>query len=294
MRKIITGLVLSLLASTSYAQDSVTFDIDFHTVYAASGEFAPTLAATAPGPFNGSAPIPPVNLSGQITLTTVASSARLAPGLTNTLTLDGSFTTESGWEPSGTWDTHTFSDAVFDFGTAVGEASEYVAIDFAGPSPDWPMLAGTASDGLMSDHGPMGSCTFFFGCSSANAQELFAPGTEIFDVTANGGLGASNFATYADAGFNPLIGGSATSLIDQGGIRADNGLDAISFDMVLEGGQVPQLGGIVRFVIFSDTASTAYMVEGSIVEAVPVPAAVWLFGSALGMLGWVRRRATAK
>jgi len=24
--------------------------------------------------------------------------------------------------------------------------------------------------------------------------------------------------------------------------------------------------------------------------AVPVPAAVWLFGSALGLLGWVRRR----
>lgn len=27
--------------------------------------------------------------------------------------------------------------------------------------------------------------------------------------------------------------------------------------------------------------------------AIPVPAAVWLFGSALGLLGWVRRRATA-
>jgi len=27
--------------------------------------------------------------------------------------------------------------------------------------------------------------------------------------------------------------------------------------------------------------------------AVPVPAAVWLFGSALGLLGWVRRRTTA-
>jgi len=26
---------------------------------------------------------------------------------------------------------------------------------------------------------------------------------------------------------------------------------------------------------------------------VPVPAAVWLFGSALGLLGWVRRRTTA-
>ena len=28
------------------------------------------------------------------------------------------------------------------------------------------------------------------------------------------------------------------------------------------------------------------------VQVVPIPAAVWLFGSALGLLGWVRRRAT--
>ena len=31
-----------------------------------------------------------------------------------------------------------------------------------------------------------------------------------------------------------------------------------------------------------------------ILTAVPVPAAVWLFGSALGMLGWMRRRGAAQ
>jgi hypothetical protein len=29
------------------------------------------------------------------------------------------------------------------------------------------------------------------------------------------------------------------------------------------------------------------------VHVVPVPAAVWLFGSALGLMGWVRRKAAA-
>ena len=35
--------------------------------------------------------------------------------------------------------------------------------------------------------------------------------------------------------------------------------------------------------------------EGAFVlQVVPIPAAVWLFGSALGALGWMRRRRTAQ
>lgn len=49
--------------------------------------------------------------------------------------------------------------------------------------------------------------------------------------------------------------------------------------------------------VFGDTLSNyvsgdpGYLVENASVSAVPVPAAAWLFGSSLGLLGWIRRRA---
>ena len=42
----------------------------------------------------------------------------------------------------------------------------------------------------------------------------------------------------------------------------------------------------------TSTAGMQFTFNSNTVHAVPVPAAAWLFGSALGLLGWVRRRAT--
>ena len=40
------------------------------------------------------------------------------------------------------------------------------------------------------------------------------------------------------------------------------------------------------------TGVSIFLLPGGTITAVPVPAAMWLFGSALGGLGWMRRRKT--
>ena len=44
---------------------------------------------------------------------------------------------------------------------------------------------------------------------------------------------------------------------------------------------------------FSGLFERNFRTTGFATTTIPVPAAAWLFGSALGLLGWVRRRATA-
>jgi len=55
--------------------------------------------------------------------------------------------------------------------------------------------------------------------------------------------------------------------------------------------------GVFRYSIFSQPQGTSEFnvlaqvkVNVEILSAVPIPAAFWLFGSALGLLGWIRRR----
>ena len=65
-------------------------------------------------------------------------------------------------------------------------------------------------------------------------------------------------------------------------------LNTSLLDRLLPGHNVPAIGDLAILTVQqADGAYTDALVR---VSVVPVPASVWLFGSALGVLGWVRRR----
>jgi hypothetical protein len=65
-------------------------------------------------------------------------------------------------------------------------------------------------------------------------------------------------------------------------------LDGVRYEIE---GTVSGLGGDT-FTLTTETGNSSSYEVAFTTAVVPVPAAVWLFGSALGLLGWIRRRQT--
>jgi len=313
VKKLLIGLVLGLAAAGANAQSVLQFNVVFDTVYEASGAFAPNLNPVSPGPFNGNAPIAPPSLTGTVTLISPPSSSAITSG---TITLNGSWSSTSGFAPPSGWGTQTMTNATFDLGGG------FFGLDFFSNPTNWAIKTSTAANGLLSDQGPeaiyggVGNCPLpvFFGvnCQSAQsggsptgaeAQGLFAPGTQIYN-------GAAVYAPgFRNTGNHALVSGTVTpnAGIAGAGLGFENGIDAFALDGVLDTANTQGNGpsqlypdgvggnpGKVRILTWSNSGTTAYMLEGHVTYApVPVPAGVWLMGSALGLLGWMRRRANA-
>jgi hypothetical protein len=96
-----------------------------------------------------------------------------------------------------------------------------------------------------------------------------APGTE---------SDATDFAAFTD--IVDTCVGTACALIP---VLA---IDGLRYEII---GSVA--GGVYNGTLRSETANNSNYIVNFQSAIVPVPAAVWLFGSALGLLGWVRRRA---
>jgi len=206
---------------------------------------------------------------------------------TSTITLNGSFTTESGNSPSAGWSVHTFTNATFNLLKA-GATNSYFATDFVTSATEWPIFTATAANGFLSDQGPAaaypgGTCPFFFNCLSAQPAGngagvgvfgLFPAGTNIF----NTGTSLPSFPSLANAANYPLISGTATQTNPSSGLGFDNGMDAFALQGVLDipntqGNGTSQLfpdgvggrPGIVRIMTTSSTGNTMYMVQGHVV-----------------------------
>lgn len=106
----------------------------------------------------------------------------------------------------------------------------------------------------------------------------------------NGGVAFAEFFSELDGG------GTSASEILGGGPLAINPDPAVWTSFVFNTVAGPDVSGGITLQLTATTGgaegSSADMYYDNIkINVVPVPAAVWLFGSALGLLGWVRRKA---
>jgi hypothetical protein len=88
----------------------------------------------------------------------------------------------------------------------------------------------------------------------------------------------NSFDIHAEKGDGSVVNLTVNGTLEENGVWEN-----VSFASSLE--------NVVSVTFVGNTTAIQY--DNIVVNAVPVPAAVWLFGSALAGLGWLRRRQTA-
>lgn len=180
------------------------------------------------------------------------------------------------------------STAVFDWdGKTLSSVGLYSATSSLGSSPFSSTILNDQVTDLTIDTGA--------GSASGSTAYTCVEGTFLAGVGANGCGGYTLGENYANesttvwsglsveqtiGGDDVLTAGPRTIAAYDFGSVAITGVDGFTLGDIIEIGNGLPLG-------VPDTGG-----ELMTFQVVPVPAAVWLFGSALGLLGWARRRST--
>jgi hypothetical protein len=137
-------------------------------------------------------------------------------------------------------------------------------------------------DGVTFDDGGIASGSFVYDADVC---------CTIFDVNIHTTAGTS--MTGADYLTNSSLAGNATGLNPTG--TTGTLLLLFAEGLTNAGGSIALLPGpcFASCEFRSEPISATRGVLTGSITAVPIPAAVWLFGSGLGLLGWLRRRQSA-
>jgi hypothetical protein len=176
---------------------------------------------------------------------------------------------------------------------------EGVAADNANVIPASPYLEdGMAVDSYRIENGIFGKDAYgnsngtaaygwcqleFLGCNQDALITITKDGDGTFDLLS---LDASDLVYTQTVVLGPLI---ATGYLAGGGTVSaalnivEGQWQTFNFDS--------QWSNLIAVDLYGErVADMDYAIDNVVVNAVPIPAAVWLFGSALGLLGWLRRR----
>ncbi len=151
---------------------------------------------------------------------------------------------------------------------------------------------------------PVHAATIHYDGASVTAIEALDVGGTLYNVD----FEATSYTTFpGDTSFwlGDLVGASdaavAINALLNTNVPAPNGAInniGVSFYLIAHSGGFAVEGAnigtplVADFIVFSTTTFPDPLALTAWSLTVPVPAAVWLFGSALGVLGWLRRRQT--
>jgi len=132
------------------------------------------------------------------------------------------------------------------------------------------------------------------GCSPGNISSISTLVSIDLNTLASTEIGSTNFGLSLDcrtlaASLDAIAGGTMNMIISSGDTCCGNTRYIASVDLATGQGTVYFDKPLtINGSPFTGGASVA------IYSTIPIPPAVWLFGSALGMLGWIRRKTSSE